>query len=629
MSKKKKIILLSSIAAGVVILGVVIALVIGSFGSSSAFRNGGSCGGNSQNAGTDSEPKETPDPNAIIITTDDPNADPDDQQGQAETTPAAEPTEVPVDPYEELVEHADSGMMKDIVNILLIGVDYSTERETWNGKKEWHSDVMMILAVNFEENRADLISLPRDTYANIPNTKGIYKLNASLNCGGGLYDKNGNFNPKGLEKVCEAAEWMLGGEIPVDYYYAVTMTSLKDLVDLCGGLEYDMDISFKIQGRSYEKGMQHVDGQGFLDYCRVRKGTNGLPSSEQGDANRVNRQKRMLIALFRQMQVDRLITKIPQIIETFDGDLFTNCTPAQTAALAVFAYNLDANNIGMYSMSGSTSSLFQWNFCFTDQANRVDIIKKVYGKTVKQYPRYTLKYGRYTWCDMLYEHYRELTDPLTKYVQKLIDEDDLLPEFTPSPTPSETPAPTPSAQATKEPTAAPTAVPETPTAPPTDPPTEKPTDPPTEPPTEPQTETPTPEPADHDTDSISAVACVNRTGYFEQTQVRQYSPEQRELFETYKEAIKELEEIKKEADKEAKKARNGSSNSLNTVSQEYLQKLKEVQELAIRVAKEFNYTKVKNFTTPFSPTASGWNKSPWALNYGKDKDFNEVIVDFN
>lgn len=626
MSKKKKIILLSSIAAGVVILGVVIALVIGSRSTASAFRNGGSCGGNPQIAETTPDPNGTSDPNTIIITTDDPNAEPTDRPEQADTTPV--PTEPPVDPYKELVEQADTGMMKDIVNILLVGVDYSTERETWNGKKEWHSDVMMILAINFEENRADLISLPRDTYAKIPDVKGIYKLNASLNCGGGLYDKDGNFNPKGLEKVCEAAEWMLGDEIPVDYYYAVTMTSLKDLVDLCGGLEYDMDISFRIQGRSYEKGLQHVDGQGFLDYCRVRKGINGLPSSEQGDANRVNRQKRMLIALFRQMQVDRLITKIPQIIETFDGDLFTNCTPAQTAALAVFAYNLDANNIGMYSMSGSTTSLFQWNFCFTDQANRVDIINKVYGKKVKQYPRYTLKYGRYTWCDMLYEHYRELIDPLTKYVQKLIDEDDLLPEFTPSPTPTITPTPTPepSAQATK-----------TPTAPPTTPPTEEPTDAPTQEPTaaptEPPTDTPvpekTPEPTDEGTDSISAVACMSRTVLFEQDEVRKYSPEQRELFESYKEAIKELEDIKKEADKEAKKARNGTSNSLNTVSQEYLQKLKEVQELAISVAKEFNYTKVKNFTTPFSPTNSGWNNSPWSLNYGKDKDFNEVIVDFN
>jgi hypothetical protein len=97
----------------------------------------------------------------------------------------------------------------------------------------------------------------------------------------------------------------------------------------------------------------------------------------------------------------------------------------------------------------------------------------------------------------------------------------------------------------------------------------------------------------------------------------------------YKEAIEELEKIKKEADKEAKKARKGSSNALNTVSSEYLHQLGTVQDLAIRVAKEFGYTKVKNFTTPFAPTSSCWNNSPWAVNYGTDKKFNEILVDFN
>ncbi len=441
MQKNKKLIIFLSIAAGAIVLGIVAALIFSSLGTGSMFRSG-TCAP-TEDRQTEVEPTE--DPGFIVITTEEPTDGPsgsDAPTDAPEITP--EPTEVPVDPYEELLEKADTSMMKDIVNILLVGVDYSTERETWNGKKEWHSDVMIVLAINFDENRADLISLPRDTYASIPGVKGIYKLNASINCGGGLYNDDGTVNPKGLEKVCEGAEWMLGG-IDVDYYYAVTMTSLKDLVDLCGGLEYDMDISFHIQGRSYEKGLQHVDGQGFLDYCRVRKAQNGLTSAETNDSRRVDRQKRMLVAMFKQMKADRLITKIPEIIDTFDGDLFTNCTPGQTAALAAFAYNLDPENIGMYSMSGETHNLFHWNFCFTDQNNRVDIIKKVYGVSASKYGQYTLTYARYRWSDMLYDRYIKLVDPLTKYVQDLIDEDDKLPEFTSSPTPSEEPSETPSA----------------------------------------------------------------------------------------------------------------------------------------------------------------------------------------
>ena len=89
--------------------------------------------------------------------------------------------------------------------------------------------------------------------------------------------------------------------------------------------------------------------------------------------------------------------------------------------------------------------------------------------------------------------------------------------------------------------------------------------------------------------------------------------------------------MKAKADSEAKKARKGKTNSLNSVGQDYLKKLEEVQNLAIEVAKTFEYNQVKDFTKAFGPTSTGWGSSPWAFNYGKDKKLkiNEIIVDFN
>ena len=791
-------------AAGIVLLGIVFALLLTPVtnflfgGTGDDFRNAGTC--TAKRVETTATPVPT-DSNAIVIVditpvptgvvgdneneTEQPSLPPIDV---ATPAPTAEPSQL-----DRLKEQADTSMMQDIVNILLIGVDFSEERLTWNGKKEWHSDVMMVLSVNFDENRADLISLPRDTYAKIPDIDGIYKLNASLNCGGGLYNADGSENPAGLEKVCEAAEWMLGG-IPVDYYYAVTMTSLKSLVDAFGGLDYDLDLTYKIQGRSYVKGYQHMDGQAVLDYCRVRKAGNGLSAADVGDANRVNRQKRILIAFFEHMQKQNLIVKIPDVLAAFDGELYTNCTPAQTAALAAFAYGLNREDIGMYSMSGSTVSLFQWNFLFTDQNNRVDVIKKVYGVDVPKQNEYTLQYGRYRWASMLYDTYTGLCNPLKKYVQNLIDEDDLLPEFTstPEPTavptaettaaptnaptatptakptdaptatptakPTDAPTATPTAKPTDAPTDAPTATPkpetiditvklewddnnnaagkrpkevpirllandvdtgkkavieedekikdkwettfknlpktengaeirytvepdknekaykaikdiyefkvkgsasagfvmtikykepatpqptDAPTPAPTDTPTPKPTDTPapTDTPTPKPTEAPTPEtksnepegepepPANEPNEPESNPAPGNRL-LMEET--RKYSAEQRELFEQFKTALDELKDIKSSADREAKKARQGKSNSLSSAAQKYLEKLKEVQLLAIQVATTFGYDKVSNFTVQFLPNDTGWKTgSPWANNYGLDRNFNEIRVDFN
>ena len=41
----------------------------------------------------------------------------------------------------------------------------------------------------------------------------------------------------------------LGG-IPVDHYYAVTMPAVKELVDAIGGVDYRLDVSFTMQGRT-------------------------------------------------------------------------------------------------------------------------------------------------------------------------------------------------------------------------------------------------------------------------------------------------------------------------------------------------------------------------------------------
>ena len=50
--------------------------------------------------------------------------------------------------------------------------------------------------------------------------------------------------------MCEAAEWMLGG-IDVDYYYAVTMESVKQIVDIVGGVWYNLEGDFDNGGRYY------------------------------------------------------------------------------------------------------------------------------------------------------------------------------------------------------------------------------------------------------------------------------------------------------------------------------------------------------------------------------------------
>lgn len=541
----------------------------------------------------------------------------------ATPNPSEDPTPSPtVDPYTALEEQADLSMMKNIVNVAFIGVDYAEERLTgYGGKAEdnaFHADVILILAINFEENRVDMISIPRDTYANIPGVKGIYKINASLDCGGGLFAENG----AGFEKVCEAAEWMLG-DIPVDYYYAVTMPAVKELADAVGGVEYDLELDFTIQGRSYKKGLQHMDGQAVLDYLRVRK---NIPSSMSGDNNRVNRQKKMMIALFESMKQQNLILKIPELLSAFEGQLFTNTNLSQTAALALFAYGLDADNIGMYSMGSGSSgtsgntNIFNWNFCLTDQANRVKIIKEIYGVDVPQYREYTRTYAFYRWYSMLTEQYLSTCEPLTEYVAELIAADDLLPTISPEPTVTPDVSITPDPIVTPPPTETP--LPETPTPPPTLEITPEPED--TEVPASSGTEgapeaAPDSQLAAGRAASLSVVRLSAGGALRAETAVtpfvtQQYTAEQRALYAEYLEALETLRNAASDAETQASRYRKGNSNSLSGSNTAVEEALSAVKETALRVASEFGYKT---------------SKLVWTYRYEYDKSFNEIRVNFN
>lgn len=313
-----------------------------------------------------------------------------DQQSSFASKPATTPVATD-DPYYELLTQADTSMMKDIVNVLLIGVDYAEERETWSGKHQFNSDVMIVLALNFKENKVDMISIPRDTYAKLPNLDGFYKMNSALHYGGGI--------PDGFANVMQACSWELGG-IPIDYYMAVTMPTVKELVDEIGGVDYDVDVEIHMQGRTIQKGFQHMDGQMCLDYFRARKGIDN-------DLGRINRQKKLLVAIFNKLRDEKGILDLPDLVKKFEGKLYTNMTLEQVAAAAVFGYKLPTESITMRSLPGSLMNIYNWNFVIVNQPKRVEMIKEVYGVTVKQMDEYGQPYCKWQWATMQGEAYIE------------------------------------------------------------------------------------------------------------------------------------------------------------------------------------------------------------------------------
>lgn len=261
-----------------------------------------------------------------------------------------------------------------ITNILLLGIDRTPSGGTTSGTMP-HADAIMVVAINFTKNEVSLVSLPRDSFVNMPSVKGFYKLNGMFNVGGG-YDAP---NSEGFLMMCEAAEWILGG-ISVDYYYSVDFEALIDLVDAIGGVDFDMDMNYSNgDGRYYTEGMQHLDGRGVFDYLQARRNA----STDASDSGRVNRQKKMMIVVFETIKESNMLATIPQLISSIDDGLYTNTTTEQTLALANYARNIDASSIESYSLYGEyKAGPIAWNWTFVDPDNRIAVIKEVWGVTV-------------------------------------------------------------------------------------------------------------------------------------------------------------------------------------------------------------------------------------------------------
>lgn len=160
----------------------------------------------------------------------------------------------------------------DRVNILLIGVDSAPGRS-----RAPLSDTIMLFSINKKTGDTVLMSIPRDTYVQIPGRK-MDKINHSHAFGGAAL-------------LRQSVESFL--DVPVDYYLRVNFEGFKGIVDMMGGVEIYVDRD--MPNRKLKKGTQVLTGEQALWFVRDR-------NDPRGDFARAERQQRFLIAIAKQAQ---------------------------------------------------------------------------------------------------------------------------------------------------------------------------------------------------------------------------------------------------------------------------------------------------------------------------------------
>ncbi|MBX9243790.1 LCP family protein [Actinotalea ferrariae] len=138
------------------------------------------------------------------------------------------------------------------------------------------TDTIMVLHVPPSGPPA-LISLPRDTYAEIPGN-GANKLNAAFSWGG-------------APLLTQTVEGLTG--LTVDHYVEVGFGGITGVVDAVGGVELclDRDVNEPLSGLVWTAGCHVADGTTALAFARMRY------DDPEGDVGRAKRQQQLIAAL--------------------------------------------------------------------------------------------------------------------------------------------------------------------------------------------------------------------------------------------------------------------------------------------------------------------------------------------
>ncbi len=158
---------------------------------------------------------------------------------------------------------------------LIVGSD---ARDGWrdDGTTGARTDTIMVLHQPTSGPTA-LISLPRDSYVNIPGYGGN-KINAAYAYGG-------------PHLLVETVEELTG--LTIDRYVEVGFLGVEDMVDALGGVElcYDHDVNDPYSEMVWTAGCHEVDGTGALAFSRMRY------ADPIGDIGRVQRQQQVVAAV--------------------------------------------------------------------------------------------------------------------------------------------------------------------------------------------------------------------------------------------------------------------------------------------------------------------------------------------
>jgi LCP family protein required for cell wall assembly len=252
------------------------------------------------------------------------------------------------------------------LNVLIVGIDrragltraQQLALHVGRSSGELNTDTMMLVHISPAHSRVTVVSLPRDTWVNVPG-HGMNKINAAYALGG----------PKLMVQTVEQATGLT-----INNYAEVSFLAFVKIVDAIGGVSVCLPVPLHdpSSGLNLPAGRHHVDGITALKYARDRH------SFPLEDLTRIQDQQSLLsTALTRLLSSGTLANpiRLNQLLKTVLPALRVD-KGLNIAALAdqmrgitsrdVAFVTVPLGNVNYITPSGL--SAVQWN---TAQANRL------------------------------------------------------------------------------------------------------------------------------------------------------------------------------------------------------------------------------------------------------------------
>ena len=238
------------------------------------------------------------------------------------------------DKMQSQVDSIDTSLTKkklnetEALNVLLLGID---SEEDQAGR----SDAIMVMRLYPETDEMEIVSIPRDTRAEI--------------VGKGKEDKINHAYAFGQEDMAVATvENFL--DIELDYYVAINMDGLVELVDELGTITVDNEVEWSDNGYDFPTGAVEMDGDKTMSFVRMRK------DDPEGDFGRTTRQRKVIEGILQEGASVGSVPKIKSMTEVLGNNMSTNMDFADMKKL-FSGYRDTRKNVEEYMLDGEGTNI--------------------------------------------------------------------------------------------------------------------------------------------------------------------------------------------------------------------------------------------------------------------------------